>query len=273
MKQLLFISAGEAYPEGASAFLHSLKKHDNFHVRGLFFSPLDYQGNLSASYVPGSTAWVQTKEKERKAVIKNKERFVLDCEKSNIAFDIHDNDEPWSKQLFVKESRFADLVVVSGETFYSELDANAPNLFLHEALRETESPIVVIPEKYTPVEHIYFAYDGSRESLYALKQFTYLFPHMTKLPAEVLYAREEESEEAPDKDLLKTYAHLHYENIGFSKLHFKPADLFPAWVGDKQHALLVSGSFGRSSLSYLTRRSFAEKLIYEHKLPLFITHF
>ncbi len=272
MKQLLFISAGKAFPEGAFAFLHSLRQKEAFHVKGLFFSPLDYNGMLSASYVPGSASYVQTKDKERQAVSENKSTFARKCGESQINFQLHPNDEPWDKQLYIKESRFADVIIVSGETFYSEIDAQEPNLFLHEALRESEAPVIVVPEKFTGFEQVYFAYDGSRESLHALKLFTYLFPHLTRLPAEVLYAKEEESEELPDLDLLKDYAGLHYASVGFSKLHFKASDFFPSWIGDKENILLVTGSFGRSSLSYLAKRSFAEKVIRDHKHPIFIAH-
>ena len=149
MKQLLFISAGKVFPEGAFAFLQFLRQQESFHVKGLFFSPLDYNGIYSASYVPGSDTYVRTKDKERQAVAEHKAIFARRCEQANIHFQLHENDEPWSKQLVSKESRFTDLVVVSGEAFYAELDAQEPNLFLHEAMRETESPILVVPENFS----------------------------------------------------------------------------------------------------------------------------
>jgi hypothetical protein len=273
MKQLLFISAGKAFPEGAFAFLQFLRQQESFHVKGLFFSPIDYGGIYGSSYVPGSATYVRTKDKERQVVADQKSLFARRCEEANIHFQLHENDEPWSKQLVAKESRFADLVVVSGEAFYAELDAEEPNLFLHEALRETESPILVVPENYTTFDQLFFAYDGSKESLHAMKQFSYLFPQFSSLPAEVVYIKDEEAEGLPDIDLLKEYVGLRYDNIGFSKLHFKASDLFPTWIADKQNVLLVSGSFGRSSISYMTKRSFAERVIRDHKLPIFIAHF
>ena len=273
MKQLLFISAGKAFPEGAFAFLQFLRQQESFHVKGLFFSPIDYEGINSASHLPGSAPYARTKDKERQVVAEQKALFARRCEQANIHFQLHDNDEPWSKQLVAKESRFADLVVVSGEVFYAEIDAREPNLFLHEAMRETESPILVVPEDYSAFDQVFFAYDGSKESLYALKQFGYLFPQYSSLPSEVLYIKDEESESLPDLDLLKEYAGLHYDNIGFSKLHFKASSFFPGWISDKQKVLLVSGSFGRSSISYMAKRSFAEKVIRDHKLPIFIAHF
>jgi hypothetical protein len=272
MKQVLFISAGKVFPEGAFAFLRSLRQQESFHVKGLFFSPLDYDGINTAAYAPGSDSYVRTKDKERQVVANHKAIFARSCEEANIHFQLHANDEPWDKQLVAKESRFADLVVTSGEAFYAEIDADEPNLFLHEALHLTESPIVVVPENYSGFDQLIFAYDGSRESLYALKQFSYLFPQYVHLPSEVLYVKEEDSEILPDMDLLKEYAGLRLGNVGFSKLHFKASDFFPSWVASKQKALLVSGSFGRSSLSYMAKRSFADRVIRDHQLPIFIAH-
>jgi len=272
MKQLLFISAGKVFPEGAFAFLHFLRQRESFHVKGLFFSPIDYGGTATASHLHSSAPYTRTKDKERQAVADHKAHFARRCEQANIHFQLHANDEPWNKTLAAKESRFADLVVASAEVFYAEIDAREPNLFLHEALRDAECPIVLLPEDFVTFEQLYFAYDGSRESLHAMKQFGYLFPQFSGLPSEVLYIKDEKSENLPDVDLLKEFAGLHYDNIGFSKLHFRPADFFADWIADKQKVLLISGSFGRSSLSYMAKRSFAEKVIREHKHPIFIAH-
>jgi hypothetical protein len=132
---------------------------------------------------------------------------------------------------------------------------------------------MVVPEGFTAFDQLFFAYDGSKESLYAIKQFSYLFPQHANLPAEVFYFKDEEAEGLPDLDLLKEYTGLRYDNIGFSKLHFSPTKFFPDWIGEKANVLLVSGSFGRSSLSYMAKRSFAERVIKEHRLPIFIAHF
>jgi nucleotide-binding universal stress UspA family protein len=42
--------------------------------------------------------------------------------------------------------------------------------------------------------------------------------------------------------------------------------------GKKRSALLVSGSYGRSGLSQLFKKSFVNEIIAEHRLPVFIAH-
>ena len=59
-----------------------------------------------------------------------------------------------------------------------------PNFYMIEALRASESPVVVVPENFSRIDHLAFAYDGGKESMFAIKQFTYLFPNLTDLPSE-----------------------------------------------------------------------------------------
>ena len=143
---------------------------------------------------------------------------------------------------------------------------------MQEALHGTECPIVVVPETFKDVEHLAFAYDGKKESVFALKQFTYLFPQFVDLPAEFVYMRDEEKDDIPDLKLLEEYTRFHFNCMAASKLHFDPKKYFSTWIKNKKNALLVSGSYGRSIVSNILRRSFADKIIHDHANPVFIAH-
>jgi len=153
-----------------------------------------------------------------------------------------------------------------------DIDTDQPNSFLQEALHASECPVMIVPEDFVPFQHLMIAYDGSKESMYAMKEFCHVLPQYTDLPTEFVYIKEENSQEIPDIDNLKSYSRLHFTSMNFSKLHFKAANYFTNWIGEKQHVLMVCGSFGRSSFSYVTRRSFAERIIHDHKMPVFIAH-
>jgi UDP:flavonoid glycosyltransferase YjiC (YdhE family) len=116
------------------------------------------------------------------------------------------------------------------------------------------------------------AYDGSRESTYAIKQFCNLFPSLCDLPTEILYIHEDAGNSIPDLENLQQFTRLKFESMSFSKLHFNAAEYFPAWINGKKNVLLVTGSFGRSALSYIGKRSFARDIIHDHQLPVFIAH-
>jgi hypothetical protein len=88
----------------------------------------------------------------------------------------------------------------------------------------------------------------------------------------MVYVKDESSEHIPDLDNLKHFSKLHFSSMGFSKLHFSAAHNFASWIGEKKAAMLITGSFGRSFFSYAARRSFADQVIQDHAMPLFIAH-
>jgi len=272
MKRILFVCAGNTFPKGAFSFLQSLQQREPVCVTGLFFSPINDTAMATVSQVPVPGPYLRLKEQQKKVVDENKALFARLCEQHYIRHHIHVNDEEWYKDILAKESRFSDLVVLSGELFYSNVDADQPNSLLQEALHVSECPIMVVPEDFAPFQHLAIAYDGTKESLYAIKQFCYLLPQYTDLPTEFIYIKDETSPDIPDIDNLRSYSRLHFSSMNFSKLHFKAANYFATWIGEKQNVLMVCGSFGRSSFSYVTKRSFSEEVIHDHKMPIFIAH-
>jgi hypothetical protein len=239
---------------------------------GLFFCPIDYQALTTATQLPILAPFDRLMSKAHDSVSENKALFSLQCVQHYISYHIHENHDRWDKDLLVKESRYADLIVLSGELFYADINLPQPNICLHEALQCTECPILVIPESYQPCEHLFFAFDASKESMFAMKQFSYLFPQLTDLPAEAVYIKDEHSDAIPDLEHLRRYARLHFESMGFSKLQFKASRYFATWIAEHKQVMLITGSYGRSSLSYLTKRSFAGQVVHDHKIPVFISH-
>lgn len=272
MKQLLFVCAGKAFPRGAFNFLLSMRQNEPIEALGLFFSPIDTEAMVTVTQLPILGPYDRLQEEEREAIVANKAIFAKECDAHHIRYRIHTNDDQWDKNVLMKESRFADLILLSGELFFADINVRQPNSYLQEALHASECPILVIPEDYQQCDQLFIAYDGSRESLFAVKQFGYLFPQMTDLPSEIVYIRDEASDVIPDLEHLKYYTRLHFCAVGFSKLHFKAAQYFANWIGERKHVLLITGSYGRSAFSYVTKRSFAEQVIHDHKQPVFIAH-
>lgn len=272
MKQVLFVCAGKAFPRRAVNFLLSMHRDEPLEVLGLFFSPIDIEAMATVSQLPVLAPFDRLEEEEQQAVTANKAIFAKQCEQYHIRHRIHDNDKQWDKGLLVKESRFADLILLSGELFYADINVRQPNAYLQEALHAAECPVLAVPEDYRQCDHLFIAYDGSKESLFAMKQFSCLFPHFSDLPSEIVYVRDEASDDIPDLEHLKHYTRLHFSSVGFSKLHFKAAHYFANWISERKHVLLVTGSYSRPAFSYIAKHSFAEQVIREHRLPVFIAH-
>ena len=272
MKQLLIIGAGHQFPKGPFAFLRSIRESERVHARGLFFRPVDFPVLSAAGASNDIVPLLELEDNEKEAIAQDKAVFARQCEQSNIPYSLHANDSPWDQDLFIRESRFADLILISGEHFYAETDSSQPNAYLREALHHAECPVLVVPENFKTIQHLFMAYDGSRESIYAIKQFCNLFPSLIDLPTEILYIHEDARDAIPDLENLRQFTRLKFDCMSFSKLRFDAAEYFSAWISEKKNVLLISGSFGRSALSYIGKRSFVEDVIQDHQLPVFIAH-
>jgi len=272
MKKVLFVCDGDNFPQGAFRFVKALRQEEPIFVKGVFYTPIDIEQLISVSYIPIAEPYVKLKEDERRLVSQSVEKFKSHCDGSNIRYHIHNRDEAWDKALLSKESRFADLIVISEDLFCSNADTDQPNFFMQEALHGAECPIVVVPETFKSVDRLAIAYDGKKECMFALKQFGYLLPQFTDLPAEFVYAKNDETDAVPDRELLTEYACWHFNNLATSKLHFEGKKYFSAWLEDKKNVMLVAGSYSRSAVSNLLNRSFVDHVIHDHACPVFIAH-
>ncbi|HEV2352912.1 MAG TPA: hypothetical protein VGR89_01605, partial [Puia sp.] len=203
MKRILFVGAGKEFPNGAFRFLESLDDDRYLNVTGLFFNTIDVEAMASVSHFPVISAYDRLHERELEMLHANKAVFARKCADAHLHYQVHPNEEGWDIHLFARESRFSDLAVLSGEQFYGEVDPAQPNLFLREALHVAECPVMVLPEDFSEPGHLVIGYDGSRDSLHAIKQFAYLFPNYTDLPTEFIYVKEDDRTDIPDLDLLK----------------------------------------------------------------------
>jgi hypothetical protein len=246
--------------------------NERVHARGLFFRPVDYSALAAAGASNNIIPFLELEDNEKEVIAHHKAQFARHCEQHHIPYSLHSNNSEWNKDLLIRESRFADLILISGECFYAEADNNQPNQYLRQALHNAECPVLVIPEDFTAIQHLYMAYDGSRESIYAIKQFCYLFPSLIDLPTEIVYIHKDDDPSIPELESLQQYTRLKLDCMNFTKLHFNAADHFAAWIGGKKNVLLVTGSFGRTSLSYIGKRSFARDVIHDHQVPVFIAH-
>src|SRR5689334_19179515 len=79
----------------------------------------------------------------------------------------------------IKETRFSDLLIIDAETSPPlEKMSEIPSSFVDDLLTGSECPVIISPLKFDKIDEIIFAYDGSRSSVFAIKQFTYLFPSL-----------------------------------------------------------------------------------------------
>ncbi len=273
MKKILLLCDGENFPSGAVRFIRNMRENDPLYVKGIFFNPIDIQEMIPIGFIPVAGPYLKFKEEEKQLVQKSQKKFSEAFENAAIKYEIHPHIGDWDLALFVKESRFADFVVLSEELFCANLLDDQPNYIMTEALRASECPVVVVPENFTSIERLALAYDGGKESMYAIKQFVHLFPNLLDLPAEFVHIKKDATNVIPEKALLGEYSFSHFEAQYTSTLHFDPKKYLTRWLGYKKNVFLVSGSFSRSAVSNTFKKSFANSVIAEHTCPIFIAHF
>ncbi|HLK29100.1 MAG TPA: universal stress protein [Puia sp.] len=272
MKKILFVCDGGNFSNGAFEFLKTINEAEPVLATGLFFAPLDFQQLVAVSYIPIAAPFVRLKEEEEMLVKKSKSEFEKQCQLNGIKYNIDDKNEEWLADLFAKQTRFADLAIISEELFCADIDSSQPNSFMQEALRIAECPVVLAPEHFKKLDRIIVAYDAKKESIHAMKQFCYTLSSLTDKPAEFVYVKDEDTEDIPDVELLKEYSRLHFGSLGVSKLHFNAHKYFSTWAESKNNSLLVTGAFSRSTISNFLKNSFAGEVIHKHSMPVFIAH-
>jgi hypothetical protein len=272
MKKILLPFDGSHFSEGAFEFARSLNEMEPILLLGVFIPQVNYANLWSyASAGSGPLLVPLVEEEESETVHNNIERFEKLCQKNNIDYRVHKDFFDFALPELKKETRFADIAILSSESFYKNLGTGVPNEYLKEILHSAECPVLVVPEKFNFPESNILAFDGSESSVYAIKQFAYLFPELSNNRTLLVYADEEEKA-FPQKIYIEELAARHFSNLTLFKLDMNPKKYFTSWIREKKSAILVCGAYGRASVSQLFKRSFVSDVISDHQLPLFITH-
>ena len=272
MKKIIIPFDGGHFSEGSFSFARSLHKLKPILLTGVFLPAVDYTRFLffpTSFAAPVFTAGMEHFEEEE--IDMNVEHFTLLCQKNVIEHRVHKSLSNSSTPQLAKETRFTDLMIIGSETFYTNGINNGTDVYLKDALRNTECPVVIVPEKFNFPSNIILAYDGSASSVFAIKQFVYLFPELCKCEAILVYVGYR-THDIPDQSLIEEFVARHFENLTITKVISDQKNSFASWVEAHKDSLLVSGSFGRSGVSELFKRSFIIDIIKEIKMPVFIAH-
>lgn len=270
MKKVLLAFDGTHFPQNAFDFARMLNENQTVILTGAFLPEPASTGPWSYAYgadpFPSLPLEDETVFEE---IRRNVDKFKMLCEKNRIQYIIHQNFSDFLFPDLKKETRFADILLLS-ETFYSGVQPN--DKYLKETIAEAECPVIVIPEEFDFLTSNILAYDGSASSVYAIKQFAYLFPLLALNETLLISMGKEGIDKLPDQLFIEELATRHFPDITLMREEINPERYFSLWLAQKKNALLVTGSFGRSALSRFFKKSFITDLFEDLKLPLFIAH-
>lgn len=271
MKKIIIPFDGGNFSKGAFSFACNINDRNPILLTGIFLQAVNYTPLFFFPSAFAAPLYVPVNEGVDEGVSKNNiEEFKRLCDKNNIKYKVHEDLDESALPQLMKETRFADIMIIGSEVFYSNI-TNGPLEYLLHALHATECPVIIVPEKFNFPSHIILAYDGSESSVYAIKQFSNLFPELCSLKTMLVYAGDEKHD-IPDDQLIEEFAVCHFEDLTINKIPEKDKNHFNEWLAEQSNPLLVSGSFSRSDISQLFNRSFIIKTIKDHKTPVFIAH-
>lgn len=229
----------------------------------------------------GGTAYVEEvvqdpEEQKRHAdlVQKNIAAFNGGCIQREVnAVARYDAGDPL--EHVIEESRYADLLIADPSLSLNS-DGRVPSKFIMEVLSKAECPVLIAPELFEQVNEIVFAYDGSRSSVFAIKQFYYQLPRLADKRLVILHINKEKIEKWDKQHAsFKEWLDMHFSNVSFLELTGEARDiLFEYFMArsEQVNQLLVTGAFGRSFLSTFFKPGAAELVLKAVDIPMFISH-
>jgi hypothetical protein len=113
-------------------------------------------------------------------------------------------------------------------------------------------------------------YDGRDASIYAIKQFAYLFNTLTQ--NETILLDGSGKKNGTSHDLCYEFIRSHYSQLTITPFEADARVYFTTWASAQKNAIIVAGAYGRSILSELLKKSFITETLKEHQFPVFIAH-
>ena len=273
MKKILIAFNGDYFPGSALEFAIRLSKSQPVLLTGVFIPQATYAYLWNQASAGSGPLFPPFVEEVSSAIVKdNIIKFKELCQANNVGYKVHKDVYDFALPELIKETRFADLLIVDSEKFYESTSKGEQSSHLQDLLHQTECPVLVVPEKFQFPEKNILAYDGSESSVYAIKQFAYLFPEFTGNETLLVFSKDDEETELPNETYIQELASQHYKNLNLLKLNVDSKKYFATWLSEEKKPILVSGSFGRSTVSQLFRRSFVKEIIAHADLPVFIAH-
>lgn len=277
MKKIIAAADPAFFTEQQLIHFNVVSKQLNGNLVVVFLESLSADSNPLLSAIPGDIAplyqelnWKNVEERV-KLVNEKVSLFYEICRTHSIEATLHEATH-LPLEALKEESRFADLLLLCNNTAFNRLFETDPIAFVKDALRTMQCPVLVLPEEQKTFNEIYFAYNGSNSSMYAIKEFTAQCSMLTDKKATIVYVDEKGDAALPGKELLTEYMNCHYTNWSTVILKGDASLQLATYLSEKNNFIVTLGAFGRSRLSEFFKESEAKKLLELLNNYLYITH-
>ncbi|OMP76606.1 hypothetical protein [[Flexibacter] sp. ATCC 35208] len=277
MKKILAVFDGLKFSDSTLQYAVKMGIQHNAMITGVFLEDMTYSSRgiyqlySEKEYaVDNVKHLVEEDRHERDAAV---DRFENACKDASIAYMVH-RDKQLAVRDLLKESRYADLLLLDASESMNRYTEESPTHFVREILEGTRCPVLLLPRHFTDIRRVFWLHDGSPVSIYAFKMFNYLLPVLNVLPMEIITAHfPGREDETVNSVLFKELVSLHTPHAGFISLIGQPDVEIPLFLRKQdKESLLILGAYQRNVFSMLFKPSMADVLVREHQWPLFIAH-
>jgi hypothetical protein len=270
MKKAILISESKRFTKTVLNLVSDLSQ--SFFIVGGFAHTLNYSELVKTSAASNPTLVEDLIERDQETVDQNLLSFTEYCNRQLIKCRVYEEDYLLEIANLVTESRFADLLFISNRCFEKSDDGLKRTFNLKQVLHKVECPVLVLPEIFQPLKRVIIAYDGKKESMFAIKQFCYLFPEYLELPVEIVYLGNDDYNDVPKVALLKEYVMQNFSSVNICQIEVDPKDGFAGWVSSRKDSLVVAGAYSRTGMFNSSINSFIDPVLEMQLSPVFIAH-
>ncbi len=197
--------------------------------------------------------------------------FKEKCSERQVISDVH-TDRGIAINEVVLESRYADYLIVDAAiSFDKNQQDTRPSSFLKLLLRDSECPVMIAPDHFEGIDEIVHTYDGSKTSMFAIRQFTCLFPELTEKKITLMDIKTGNDDHYIKKmNKLKEFMKCHYSGVHYEILQgLNPKEALTSQFMGTPKKLLVMGAYGKQK--WFGNHT-ADLILEMVDQPIFITH-
>lgn len=278
MKKIIAVIDGLKYSESTTEYaIHVAKKTDS-HLVGVFLDDFTYHSYKIYDLVNEDGGINEEKhtrldKKDEKTREESAGKFSKACQKAGLNYTVH-HDRNIAIHELLHESVFADLLIIENKETFTHYEEKLPTRFIRDLLSEMQCPVLVVPQKYHPIDKIVLLYDGEPDSVYAIRTFSYVFSELKDLETQVVSVKNmKETLHVPDNRLMKEFMKRHFPNLVYTVLKGDAEiEIVKHLKDNDENLLVVLGAYNRGMVSRWFRHSMADVLMEKLNKPLFIAH-
>lgn len=277
MKKIIAAFDGLKFSESLTSYAVDIAKKSGTYLIGVSLEDITYRSFKFYDIVDekgvSDAKMKGLMEKDRKTRNMSVIRFGSFCEEAGINYSIH-HDRSIAIQELLHESIYADIIIIDSSETLTHYAEDLPTRFIRDLLIDVECPVLLVPNKYKPIQKITLLYDGEPSSVYAIKMLSYMLEPFKHLPVEVITVKTpNQILTVPDNRLMKEFMKRHFSDVVYTVLEGLPEEEITTHLKkSKQNSLVVLGAYRRSRVSRWFKESMADMLMKQLKLPLFIAH-